>query len=114
GAIGSSHARGEDLGRMEVRGPHLKSTARNQMSVQVKGVVKRFGSFTALNQVNLEVRPGELLGLLGPSGSGKTTLLRIIGGLEFLDAGDVVLNGETVTRRSPAERGIGFVFQHYA
>jgi sulfate transport system ATP-binding protein len=64
--------------------------------------------------VELQVEPGELLGLLGPSGSGKTTLLRVIGGLEFPDAGDVILHGDDVTHKSPAERGIGFVFQHYA
>src|SRR5690606_10973317 len=84
------------------------------MSVEVRGITKRFGSFTALNNTSLAVRPGELLGLLGPSGSGKTTLLRIIGGLEFPDEGEVYLHGEKVTDRSPAERGIGFVFQHYA
>ncbi len=84
------------------------------MSVEVKNLSKRFGTFPALHDVSLQVQPGELIGLLGPSGSGKTTLLRIIGGLEFPDAGDVVLHGETVTQRSPAERGIGFVFQHYA
>jgi sulfate transport system ATP-binding protein len=84
------------------------------MSVEVKGLVKKFGSVTALNNVDLQVQPGELLGLLGPSGSGKTTLLRVIGGLEIPDQGEVLLHGENVTRKSPAERGIGFVFQHYA
>jgi sulfate transport system ATP-binding protein len=84
------------------------------MSVEVKNLSKRFGTFPALHDVSLQGQPGELIGLLGPSGSGKTTLLRIIGGLEFPDAGEVVLHGETVTQRSPAERGIGFVFQHYA
>jgi sulfate transport system ATP-binding protein len=84
------------------------------MSVEVKGVTKQFGSVTALDNVDLKVHPGELLGLLGPSGSGKTTLLRIIGGSEFPDAGEMILHGETVTKKSPAERSIGFVFQHYA
>ncbi len=84
------------------------------MSVEVQAVTKRFGGFTALDRVDLEVRPGELLGLLGPSGSGKTTLLRTIGGLEVPDAGRIILHGRDVTRRPPAERGIGFVFQHYA
>src|SRR6476659_5030953 len=84
------------------------------MSVEVKGITKRFGKFTALKGVDLKVQPGELLALLGPSGSGKTTLLRIIGGLEFADAGQVFLQGENVTQQSPAKRQVGFVFQHYA
>ena len=57
---------------------------------------------------------GELVALLGPSGSGKTTLLRIIAGLETADTGTVLLEGEDATEPQPRERGVGFVFQHYA
>jgi sulfate transport system ATP-binding protein len=84
------------------------------MTITVLDVTKRFGTFTALDQVKLEVRSGELLALLGPSGSGKTTLLRIIAGLEWPDEGEVQFDGEDALRRSVGERNVGFVFQHYA
>ena len=84
------------------------------MKIAVLDVTKRFGSFTALDRVKLEVRSGELLALLGPSGSGKTTLLRIIAGLEWPDQGEVQFDGVNALSRSVGERNVGFVFQHYA
>src|SRR5262245_17276819 len=84
------------------------------MSITVKHVGKRFGHFTALDDVSLEVPTGALLALLGPSGSGKTTLLRIIAGLEVADQGIILHHDEDVTVRTPKERNVGFVFQHYA
>ena len=84
------------------------------MSIQVTGVAKSFGDFTALESVSLEIPEGSLTALLGPSGSGKSTLLRIIAGLELPDAGTVVIDGRDVSRVAPQKRGIGFVFQHYA
>ena len=84
------------------------------MTVTVEGLVRRFGGFAALEGVDLAARPGEFLALLGPSGSGKTTLLRIIAGLDFPDAGHVQFDGVDMSDRPARERGIGFVFQHYA
>ena len=79
------------------------------MSIEVKNIVKRFGSFTALNDVSLQFASGELTALLGPSGCGKTTLLRIIAGLEFPDQGQILLEGVDASARHARERQVGFV-----
>jgi sulfate transport system ATP-binding protein len=84
------------------------------MSIEVRGVTKRFGSFVALDDVSLEIPMGELTALLGPSGSGKTSLLRIIAGLERADQGQVLFEGQDASRRDARDRHVGFVFQHYA
>ena len=84
------------------------------MSISVRRITKRFDDFVALDDVSVEVEPGSLTALLGPSGSGKSTLLRIIAGLETADQGAVFIDGKNVTGRPPQERGVGFVFQHYA
>ena len=82
--------------------------------IEAHGVTKRFGSFTALDDVSLVVESGSLTALLGPSGSGKSTLLRVIAGLEQPDSGAIVISGEDATALAPQQRGVGFVFQHYA
>jgi sulfate transport system ATP-binding protein len=84
------------------------------MRIDVNAVSKQFGEFTALEDVTLSVVEGSLTALLGPSGSGKSTLLRIVAGLEVPDAGVVSIDGADVTAARPQDRGIGFVFQHYA
>jgi sulfate transport system ATP-binding protein len=79
-----------------------------------RSLTKKFGSFTALDDVSIEVPAGSLTALLGPSGSGKSTLLRVIAGLERPEAGTVELDGVDVSRQAAQKRGVGFVFQHYA
>src|SRR5882757_269032 len=84
------------------------------MKIALHELTRRFGAFTALDNVNLDIKSGELVALLGPSGSGKTTLLRIIAGLEWPDEGRVQFDGEDALSLSVGERNVGFVFQNYA
>ncbi|MDR1932860.1 MAG: sulfate ABC transporter ATP-binding protein [Spirochaetales bacterium] len=84
------------------------------MSIEITQVGKKFGDFTALENINLTIPDGEITALLGPSGSGKTTLLRIIAGLETPDTGTISLFGEDSTWKQTKDRKVGFVFQHYA
>jgi sulfate/thiosulfate transport system ATP-binding protein len=84
------------------------------MAISAEHISKRFGDFVALDDVSIDVPEGSLTALLGPSGSGKSTLLRIIAGLEQADTGTVRIDGEDMTGRPSRERGVGFVFQHYA
>lgn len=84
------------------------------MGIEVNNISKRFGEFNVLEDINLNIKDGELVALLGPSGSGKTTLLRIIAGLEFPDTGRVFLDGEEAHKKDIRDRHVGFVFQHYA
>ena len=84
------------------------------MSIVATNLTKRFGSFQAVNDVSFTVPAGQLVALLGPSGSGKSTILRIIAGLEAADSGEVQLTGEDATHLPVQDRGVGFVFQHYA
>jgi ABC-type sugar transport system ATPase subunit len=83
-------------------------------SVRLAGVTARFGYVTAVDDVTLDVHPGELLVLLGPSGCGKTTLLRMIAGLDQPTAGSVSIDGRCVDHVDPKDRDVAMVFQSYA
>jgi putative spermidine/putrescine transport system ATP-binding protein len=83
-------------------------------SLHATGLIKRYGTATAVAGVDLEARPGEFVSLLGPSGCGKTTSLRMVAGLERPDSGSIAIDGRDVTALSAQHRGIGMVFQHYA
>ena len=83
-------------------------------ALQLRDLRKSFGAVTAVDGVDLTVQQGEFLTLLGPSGSGKTTILKMIAGFESPTSGTIELAGRDVSRLSPAERGIGVVFQQYA
>jgi ABC-type Fe3+/spermidine/putrescine transport system ATPase subunit len=83
-------------------------------ALALKGITRRFGGHTAVDNVSLEIAAGELLALIGASGSGKTTTLRIVAGYEVPDSGTVTLDGRDITDLPPQNRGFGMVFQHYA
>jgi len=84
------------------------------VNIQLKDLVKRFGTLEAVSHVSLEIHDGELFTLLGPSGCGKTTLLRLIGGFHKPDGGEIYFDGKPVSFIPPYERNIGMVFQNYA
>jgi putative spermidine/putrescine transport system ATP-binding protein len=107
----------ETLGRAaatEDRASAPPAPADGVPALDMRAVVKEFGPVRAVSGVDLRVRRGEFLTLLGPSGSGKTTILKLIAGFERPTAGQILLDGKDISRLSPAERGIGVVFQHYA
>lgn len=83
-------------------------------ALEIRGIKKNFEAFTALRNIDLDVRQGEMLCLLGPSGCGKTTLLRIIAGLETQSAGTISQNGRDISLLPPYRRDYGIVFQSYA
>ena len=88
--------------------------SQQQADVRLESVTKAYGDVVAVDDLALEVAPGEFFTMLGPSGSGKTTTLRLIAGFELPDEGRVLLNGADVTRQPPYARDVNTVFQDYA
>jgi sulfate transport system ATP-binding protein len=84
------------------------------MKIRLENVVKTFDTFRAVKGVSLDIVSGELVALLGPSGSGKTTILRMVAGLEYADGGAIYFGDQDATDIPVRDRGVGFVFQHYA
>lgn len=82
--------------------------------LRIDGVTKRFGNFSAVNQLSLDIGAGEFFALLGPSGCGKTTLLRMLAGFETPDEGRILLAGRDIAQVMPHERPVNMMFQNYA
>src|SRR3990172_1319483 len=82
--------------------------------LELSEVSKKFGSTTAVDRVDLQIRRGEFFALLGPSGCGKTTLLRLIAGFEAADTGRILINGQDIAALPPYKRPVNTVFQHYS
>src|SRR3954468_18550966 len=90
------------------------TAAADMPLLRIDGVTKRFGGFTAVDKLSLDIRAGEFFALLGPSGCGKTTLLRMLAGFESPDAGKILLNGKVIARVLPHQRPVNMMFQNYA
>ena len=82
--------------------------------IEIKGVSKNFGDVLAVDNVDLEIKKGELFSILGASGSGKTTLLRILAGLEIPSQGSILIDGVDMTQLAPYDRPVNIMFQNYA
>ncbi|MEI6590552.1 MAG: ABC transporter ATP-binding protein [Actinomycetes bacterium] len=84
------------------------------MAISIRDVSKKFGDFTAVDHLNLDIKSGEFFSMLGPSGSGKTTVLRLIAGFDLPTSGTISLDDEDVTNKAPFDRNVNTVFQDYA
>ncbi len=82
--------------------------------ISIRNVTKKFGNFTALENISIDIQPGEIYAILGPSGCGKSTLLRIISGFEYPTEGELLLDGVDMTTVPPNKRPVNMVFQSYA
>ena len=84
------------------------------VNLEIKNLTKIYNGKTVLNNISFEVNDGEFLSILGPSGCGKTTLLKILIGIENSSSGQIIKNGEDITKLDSSKRGMGIVFQNYA
>ena len=105
---------GEARAAATVAGASGPAGPRGGASVSLRDLTRAFGAARALNEMSLEIAPGELVALLGPSGCGKTTALRIVAGFEYADAGQVLIDGKDVSGVPAAKRDMGMVFQSYS
>ena len=94
--------------------PEPQVVAADIPLLRIDAVVKKFGSFTAVDQLSLDIRAGEFFALLGPSGCGKTTLLRMLAGFETPDGGRILLDGQDIAQVLPHQRPVNMMFQNYA
>jgi putative spermidine/putrescine transport system ATP-binding protein len=110
----TAHETGEAQAAATVAGVSGPAGARGGTSVSLRDLTRAFGAARALNEMSLEIAPGELVALLGPSGCGKTTALRIVAGFEYADAGQVLIDGKDISGVPAAKRDMGMVFQSYS
>ena len=82
--------------------------------LELRALTKRYGRVTAVAELDLSVRSGELVALLGPSGSGKSTVLALTAGFQVPSSGQILLKGQDISRLAPGQRELGVVFQNYA
>ena len=90
--------------------------SRNETVIELRNIVKTFGSLTANNGVNITARRGEILAIVGENGAGKSTVMNILYGLHQPDSGEIIINGETIDKNTPEnsiKHGIGMVHQHF-
>ncbi|WP_228254848.1 ABC transporter ATP-binding protein [Aquirhabdus parva] len=92
----------------------ISRISSKKTALEIRGVQKRFKDFVALQHIDLHLYEGELLCFLGPSGCGKTTLLRLVAGLDEVDEGQIIKNGQDISRLKTEKRRCGIVFQNYA